>query len=85
MPLSTPGVPGVPAFGCGRHTNLAVETPGSSSGVGYGLRREADLMQTDRVFAWPATPLAVMAAPETGILRPFENHLSRRQNEAESA
>lgn len=85
MPLRAPGVPGAPAFGCGWRANLAAETPGSSSGVGYGLRWEADLMQTDRVFAWPAAPLAVMAALETGILRPFENHLSRLQKEAESA
>jgi NitT/TauT family transport system permease protein len=73
------------AFGFGWRVSLVAETLGSSSGVGYRLRQAADLIQTDQVFAWTITLVAMMALIEMGILRPLENHLFRWKKEAESA
>jgi NitT/TauT family transport system permease protein len=73
------------AFGFGWRVSLVAETLGSSSGVGYRLRQAADLVQTDQVFAWTLTLVAMMAAIETGILRPLENHLFRWKKEVENA
>ena len=72
------------AFGFGWRVSLVAETLGSSSGVGYRLRQAADLIQTDQVFAWTLTMVAMMAAIEMGLLRPLENHLFRWKKEAES-
>lgn len=71
------------AFGFGWRVSLVAETLGSSSGVGYRLRQAADLIQTDQVFAWTLTLVAMMAILEMGILRPLENHLFRWKKEAE--
>ncbi len=73
------------AFGFGWRVSLVAETLGSSSGVGYRLRQAADLVQTDQVFAWTLTLVAMMAAIEMGILRPLEDHLFRWKKEAESS
>jgi len=73
------------AFGFGWRVSLVAETLGSSSGVGYRLRQAADLIQTDQVFAWTITLVAMMALIEMGILRPLENHLFRWKKEAETA
>lgn len=71
------------AFGFGWRVSLVAETLGSSSGVGYRLRQAADLIQTDQVFAWTLTLVAMMATIEMGILRPLENHLFRWKKETE--
>ncbi|HXF67090.1 MAG TPA: ABC transporter permease [Burkholderiales bacterium] len=71
------------AFGFGWRVSLVAETLGSSSGVGYRLRQAADLIQTDHVFAWTLTLVAMMATLEMGILRPLENHLFRWKKETE--
>jgi len=71
------------AFGFGWRVSLVAETLGSSSGVGYRLRQAADLIQTDQVFAWTITLVAMMALIEMGILRPLENYLFRWKKEAE--
>jgi NitT/TauT family transport system permease protein len=73
------------AFGFGWRVSLVAETLGSSSGVGYRLRQAADLIQTDHVFAWTLTMIAMMAAIEMGVLRPLENYLFRWKKEAETA
>lgn len=73
------------AFGFGWRVSLVAETLGSSSGVGYRLRQAADLIQTDQVFAWTITLVALMAAIEMGVLRPLENHLFRWKKEAEGS
>ncbi|MCA1480986.1 ABC transporter permease, partial [Bradyrhizobium sp. NBAIM08] len=52
--------------------------------VGYRLRQAADLIQTDQVFAWTITLIAMMTALEMGVLRPLENHLFRWKKEAEA-
>ncbi len=65
------------AFGFGWRVSLVAETLGSSNGVGYRLRQAADLVQTDQVFAWTVTLVAMMALLEMGILKPLENHLFR--------
>ena len=72
------------AFGFGWRVSLVAETLGASSGVGYRLRQAADLMQTDQVFAWTITMIAMMAALEMGVLKPLENHLFRWHREAEA-
>ena len=72
------------AFGFGWRVSLVAETLGASSGVGYRLRQAADLIQTDQVFAWTITMIAMMAALEMGALKPLENHLFRWKKEAES-
>jgi len=72
------------AFGFGWRVSLVAETLGASSGVGYRLRQAADLIQTDQVFAWTITMIAMMVALEMGVLKPLENHLFRWKKEAES-
>ena len=71
------------AFGFGWRVSLVAETLGASSGVGYRLRQAADLIQTDQVFAWTITMIAMMAALEMGVLKPLENHMFRWRKEAE--
>ena len=71
------------AFGFGWRVSLVAETLGASSGVGYRLRQAADLIQTDQVFAWTITMIAMMAAIEMGVLKPLENHMFRWRKEAE--
>lgn len=65
------------AFGFGWRVSLVAETIGSSNGVGYRLRQAADLVQTDQVFAWTFTLIALMVLVEYGILKPLENYLFR--------
>ena len=72
------------AFGFGWRVSLVAETLGASSGVGYRLRQAADLIQTDQVFAWTITMIAMMATLEMGVLKPLENHMFRWKKEAES-
>ena len=72
------------AFAFGWRVSLVAETLGASSGVGYRLRQAADLIQTDQVFAWTITMIAMMAALEMGAFKPLENHLFRWKKEAES-
>ena len=72
------------AFGFGWRVSLVAETIGASSGVGYRLRQAADLIQTDQVFAWTLTMIAMMVALESGVLKPLENHLFRWKKEAET-
>ena len=72
------------AFGFGWRVSLVAETLGASSGVGYRLRQAADLIQTDQVFAWTITMIAMMALLEMGVLKPLENHMFRWQKEAEA-
>ena len=72
------------AFGFGWRVSLVAETLGASSGVGYRLRQAADLIQTDQVFAWTITMIAMMAALEMCVLKPLENHLFRWKKEAET-
>ncbi len=72
------------AFGFGWRVSLVAETLGASSGVGYRLRQAADLIQTDQVFAWTITMIAMMAVLEMGAFKPLENHLFRWKKEAES-
>ncbi|HYK15892.1 MAG TPA: ABC transporter permease, partial [Burkholderiales bacterium] len=71
------------AFGFGWRVSLVAETLGASSGVGYRLRQAADLIQTDQVFAWTITMIAMMATLEMGVLKPLENHMFRWRKEAE--
>lgn len=71
------------AFGFGWRVSLVAETLGASSGIGYRLRQAADLVQTDQVFAWTITMIAMMAALEMGVLKPLENHIFRWRREAE--
>jgi NitT/TauT family transport system permease protein len=71
------------AFGFGWRVSLVAETLGASSGIGYRLRQAADLVQTDQVFAWTITMIAMMAALEMGVLKPLENHMFRWRREAE--
>lgn len=65
------------AFGFGWRVSLVAETIGSSDGIGYRLRQAADLVQTDQVFAWTLTLVAMMLILEGGILKPLERHLFR--------
>jgi NitT/TauT family transport system permease protein len=51
------------------------ETLGASSGIGYRLRQAADLVQTDQVFAWTLTLVALMVALEALVLKPLETRL----------
>ena len=71
------------AFGFGWRVSLVAETLGASSGIGYRLRQAADLIQTDQVFAWTITMIAMMATLEMGVLKPLENHMFRWRKEAE--
>lgn len=70
------------AFGFGWRVSLVAETIGSSNGVGYRLRQAADLVQTDQVFAWTVTMIALMVLLEHGILKPLENYLFRWKKRA---
>ena len=63
------------AFGFGARVSLVAETLGASSGIGYRLRQAADLVQTDQVFAWTLTLVALMIALEALVLKPLENRL----------
>jgi NitT/TauT family transport system permease protein len=72
------------AFGFGWRVSLVAETLGASSGVGYRLRQAADLVQTDQVFAWTITLVALMVLIEFGVLKPLENYLFRWRREAEA-
>lgn len=65
------------AFGFGWRVSLVAETLGSSSGVGYRLRQASDLIQTDQVFAWVITQVAMMLVIEIGMLQPAERYLFR--------
>ncbi len=65
------------AFGFGWRVSLVAETLGSSSGVGYRLRQASDLIQTDQVFAWTITQIAMMLVIEIGLLKPAERYLFR--------
>lgn len=71
------------AFGFGWRVSLVAETLGASSGIGYRLRQAADLIQTDQVFAWTFTMIAMMATLEMGVLKPLENYMFRWRKEAE--
>lgn len=70
------------AFGFGARVSLVAETLGASSGIGYRLRQAADLVQTDQVFAWTLTLVALMIALEALILKPLENRLFRWKKRA---
>lgn len=63
------------AFGFGARVSLVAETLGASSGIGYRLRQAADLVQTDQVFAWTLTLVALMLALEALVLKPLESRL----------
>ena len=63
------------AFGFGARVSLVAEALGASSGIGYRLRQAADLVQTDRVFAWTITLVAIILAIEGLILKPLEDYL----------
>lgn len=65
------------AFGFGWRVSLVAETIGSSDGIGYRLRQAGDLVQTDQVFAWTVTLVAMMLILESGILKPLERYLFR--------
>lgn len=63
------------AFGFGARVSIVAETLGASSGIGYRLRQAADLVQTDQVFAWTLTLVALMILLEGLLLKPLERHL----------
>jgi NitT/TauT family transport system permease protein len=70
------------AFGFGARVSLVAETLGASSGIGYRLRQAADLVQTDQVFAWTLTLVAMMIALEALVLKPLEARLFRWKKKA---
>ena len=72
------------AFSFGWRVSLVAETLGSSSGVGYRLRQAADLIQTDQVFAWTLTQIAMMILIEGGVLRPLERRLFQWRRDVRS-
>jgi NitT/TauT family transport system permease protein len=63
------------AFGFGARVSIVAETLGASSGIGYRLRQAADLVQTDQVFAWTLTLVALMIFVESLVLKPLEKRL----------
>ena len=63
------------AFGFGARVSLVAETLGASSGIGYRLRQAADLVQTDQVFAWTLTLVAIIIFVEASVLKPLEDYL----------
>ncbi len=65
------------AFGFGWRVSLVAETLGSSNGIGYRLRQAADLVQSDKVFAWTLLLVALMLVIESGFLKPLERSLFR--------
>ena len=72
------------AFGFGWRVSLVAETLGASSGVGYRLRQASDLIQTDQVFAWTITQIAMMLIIEIGLLQPAERYLFRWRRDVRS-
>ena len=72
------------AFGFGWRVSLVAETLGATNGIGFRLRQAADLVQTDQVFAWTLTLVAMMIVIEMLILKPLENHLFRWKKPARS-
>jgi NitT/TauT family transport system permease protein len=60
------------------------ETLGASSGVGYRPRQASDLIQTDQVFAWTITQIAMMLVIEIGFLQPTERDLFRWRRDVRS-
>ena len=72
------------AFGFGWRVSLVAETIGSSSGVGYRLRQAADLVQTDQVFAWTLTLVALMVMLEFGLIKPLETRLFRWRRQVQA-
>lgn len=72
------------AFGFGWRVSLVAETLGASSGVGYRLRQASDLIQTDQVFAWTITQIAMMLVIEIGFLQPAERYLFRWRRDVRS-
>jgi len=72
------------AFGFGWRVSLVAETLGASSGVGYRLRQASDLIQTDQVFAWTITQIAMMLVIEIGLLQPAERYLFRWRRDVRS-
>ena len=72
------------AFGFGWRVSLVAETLGATNGIGFRLRQAADLVQTDQVFAWTLTLVAMMIIIEMLILKPLENHLFRWKKPARS-
>ncbi len=70
------------AIGFGARVVLVAESLGASSGIGYRLRQAADLVQTDQVFAWTLTLVALMIGLETLVLRPAEQRLFAWKKEA---
>ncbi|MGI9026382.1 MAG: ABC transporter permease [Burkholderiaceae bacterium] len=72
------------AFGFGWRVSLVAETLGATNGIGFRLRQAADLVQTDQVFAWTLTLVAMMIVIEMLILKPLENHLFRWKKPAQS-
>ncbi len=71
------------AIGFGARVVLVAESLGASSGIGYRLRQAADLVQTDQVFAWTLTLVALMIGLETLVLKPVEQHLFAWKKEAQ--
>jgi NitT/TauT family transport system permease protein len=65
------------AFGFGWRVSLVAETLGASSGVGYRLKQASDLIQTDQVFAWTLTQVAMMLIIEIAFLQRLERYLFR--------
>jgi NitT/TauT family transport system permease protein len=65
------------AFGFGWRVSLVAETLGASDGIGYRLRQAADLVQSDKVFAWTLLLVVLMLALEAGLLKPLERALFR--------
>lgn len=65
------------AFGFGWRVSLVAETLGSSNGIGYRLRQAADLVQSDKVFAWTVLLVTLMLIFESGLLKPLERFLFR--------
>lgn len=65
------------AFGFGWRVSLVAETLGASDGIGYRLRQAADLVQSDKVFAWTLLLVALMLLLEAGLLKPLERALFR--------
>jgi NitT/TauT family transport system permease protein len=63
------------AFGFGARVSLVAEALGASSGVGYRLRQAADLVETDQVFAWTLTLVALMIFVDSAVLKPLEYRL----------
>jgi len=63
------------AFGFGARVSIVAETLGATSGIGYRLRQAADLVQTDQVFAWTLTLVALIIVIESLVLKPLEHHL----------